>query len=46
VQACGVVLLHDEAMRRLLLDFSGGLRCFFEAAFAFVFFQGHGNTII
>src|SRR5579862_4486237 len=41
MQAGGVVLLYDEAMRRLLLDFAGRLGRFFEAPLPFVFFEGH-----
>jgi hypothetical protein len=38
VQACGVVLLDDEAVSRFGFDFAGRFGRFVEAAFSFVFF--------
>jgi hypothetical protein len=39
------MLLDHKAMARFLLDFPRRLWSFSEAAFAFVFFKGHGTIL-
>src|SRR5882672_2543638 len=41
MKARGPMLLNHEAVARRLLHFAGGLGCFFELAFPFVFFETH-----
>ena len=44
VQAGGFVLLDNEAIALLLLDFRWRLRSLLEPPLALVFFEGHGLT--
>src|SRR5262249_12794440 len=44
VKTGGMMLLNDEAVARLLLHFTGWLRCFIELTFLFVLFEAHADV--